>query len=120
MHTIWQERFFPLERKKGTIALEVLFTNYLKTELAVLPAVLYVLGRMLKQASFIKDKNIPLLLGIAGVLIALLWTLGSTAIFNLNCFLMACFAAVTQGILSAGTAIYVHQLFKQQKKDKDK
>ena len=99
--------------------MENLFTQYLKTELAVLPAVLYILGRMFKQASFIKDKNIPLLLGIAGILIALLWTLGTTPIADARCFFLAFFAAITQGIISAGAAVYVHQLFKQHAKDKD-
>ena len=41
--------------------------NYVKPELLIVAIVLYFLGMWLKQAAFMKDKYIPLVLGIAGV-----------------------------------------------------
>lgn len=84
------------------------FTTYISPELGIVCAMLYVLGTMLKQITLIKDKYIPLILGIVGVFICLLYvsaTEGMTA--------STLFTAVTQGILCAGSAVYVNQLIKQ-------
>ena len=42
--------------------------SYVRPELLVVVVVLYFLGMWLKQAAFIKNKYIPLILGIVGIL----------------------------------------------------
>ena len=43
--------------------------SYVRPELLVVAVVLYFLGMWLKQAAFIKDKYIPLVLGIVGIFV---------------------------------------------------
>ena len=91
--------------------------NYVKPELLIVAIVLYFCGMWLKQAAFIKDKYIPLVLGIAGILICGIWVI-STAVFESGRdVLAAVFASVTQGILVAGMSTYVNQIFKQLHKE---
>lgn len=91
--------------------------NYVKPELLIVALVLYFLGKWLKQAAFIKDKYIPLVLGIVGIFICGIWVT-STADFEKGCdILAAVFASVTQGILVAGLSTYVNQIFKQLNKE---
>ena len=91
--------------------------NYIKPELLVLIPVLYFLGTGLKRSDAVLDKHIPLLLGAAGVSMALLWVLASSDMAGAQDILQAIFAAVTQGILCAGCSVYVDQLGKQHRKD---
>ena len=72
--------------------------SYIKPELLVLVPVLYFLGAGLKKAEAFPDNRIPLVLGVAGILLA------------------ALYVAATQGILTAGCSVYVNQLIKQQEK----
>ena len=90
--------------------------EYIRPELLLTVPVLWVLGKILKEASFLRDKWIPLVLGGAGILLAVCWIAGETRPFTLTAF----FTAVCQGILCAGAAVYGHQLIKQAGKDKDK
>ena len=91
--------------------------NYIKPELLVLIPVLYFLGTGLKRSDAVLDKHIPLLLGAAGVALALLWVLASSDMAGAQDILQAVFAAVTQGVLCAGCSVYVDQLGKQHGKD---
>lgn len=91
--------------------------DYVRPELLVLIPVLYFIGMGLKKAETIADKLIPLLLGGAGVLLALLWVLAGSELAGAQDVLRAIFAAVTQGILCAGCSVYVNQLGKQHGKD---
>jgi len=84
------------------------FTEYVKPELLVVAAVLYIVGLIIKQTQKIKDKYIPAILGVAGVLLCLLYVIATEGVT-----LMAVFVAITQGILVTGLAVYVNQLFKQ-------
>ena len=79
--------------------------DYIRPELLLIIPVLWVLG-----------KWIPLVLGGAGILLAVCWVAGETRPFTLTAF----FTAVTQGILCAGAAVYGHQLVKQAGKDAPK
>ncbi len=66
----------------------------------ILVPVLYVIGMFLKSTPQVPDWFIPwimLILGIAGAVLALGWSV----------------AAVFQGILVAGAAVFAHQLIKQ-------
>ncbi len=87
--------------------------SYVKPELLVLIPVLYFIGMGLKKIQTVADKYIPLLLGSAGVLLALLWVLAGSKLAGIQDILRAAFAAITQGILCAGCSVYIHQLGKQ-------
>lgn len=82
--------------------------EYIKPELLVLVAVLYIVGLMIKQTEKIKDKYIPAILGVMGILLSLLYVLATEGVA-----LIGVFTAITQGILVAGVAVYVNQLIKQ-------
>ena len=84
------------------------FTEFIKPELLIVAAVLYVLGLMIKQTEKINDKYIPIILGVVGVILSLVYVIATEGLV-----LMGIFTAVTQGILVAGVAVYVNQLIKQ-------
>lgn len=89
--------------------------NYIKPELLILAPVLYLLGAALKKAQAFADKYIPIALGAAGVLLAVVWVLATTDMTNYKDALQAVFVALTQGILAAGCSVYVNQIVKQAK-----
>lgn len=90
--------------------------DYIRPELLLIIPVLWVLGKILKEASFLRDKWIPLILGGAGILLAVCWVAGSAEPLGVT----GLFTAVTQGVLCAGAAVYGHQLVKQAGKDAPK
>ena len=67
----------------------------------------------LKQAAFIKDKYIPLVLGIVGIFVCGIYVASVAAFTTAQDILSAIFAAITQGILVAGLSNYVNQIIKQ-------
>ena len=69
--------------------------SYVRPELLVVAVVLYFLGMWLKQAAFIKDKYIPLVLGIVGIFVCGIYV-ASVAAF-----------ATVQDILSVTKDIHV-------------
>ena len=85
-------------------------TDYIKPELLILIPVLNIIGEIIKQTK-INDKFIPLILGIIGIILSCVFVIGTAGFSALNLF-----AAITQGILCAGTAVYGNQIFKQLKK----
>lgn len=87
--------------------------NYVKPELLVVAAALYFVGIWLKQAAFIKDKYIPLVLGMLGIVICGIWVASTASFADGQDIWAAVFASVTQGILIAGLSTYVNQVFKQ-------
>ena len=87
--------------------------DYIKPELLILVPVLYIIGTALKQSEFVKDKSIPLILGLFGVLLATAWTVASSPIINWQNALNAGFTGITQGILTTGASVYTNQLIKQ-------
>lgn len=91
--------------------------NYVKPELIVVAVVLYFLGMWFKQADFIKDNLIPLVLGIVGIFVCGIWVCATSQFTGPQDLAMAIFAAITQGILVAGASTYVNQLIKQNGKD---
>ena len=90
--------------------------NYVKPELIVVAIVLYFLGMWFKQAAFIKDKLIPLVLGIVGIFICGIWVCATSQFTTPQDVEMAVFASLTQGVLVAGASTYVNQLIKQTNK----
>mgnify|MGYP005924642915 FL=1 len=91
--------------------------NYIKPELIVVAIALYFLGLWLKQAAFIKDKYIPLVLGIVGIFVCGIWVIATATFATGQDIALAIFTAVVQGILVAGLSTYVNQFIKQLGKD---
>lgn len=93
-----------------------LLKDFIKPELLVLVPVLYLVGAGLKKSE-IKDKLIPLMLGVSGVLLAAMY-IGATSTFNgAQDVVYGAFAAFTQGVLCAGASVYVNQIVKQATKN---
>ena len=91
--------------------------NYVKPELLVLAIVLYFVGVAMKQTNTIKDKYIPVGLGITGIILAGIWVVATCPLGSMQEIAMAVFTAVVQGILVAGLSTYVNQVGKQLKKN---
>ena len=91
--------------------------NYVKPELVVVAIVLYFIGMWLKQAAFIKDKYIPLVLGIVGIFVCGIWVTSTATFATGQDIALAVFTAIVQGILVAGLSTYVNQIFKQLNKE---
>ena len=89
--------------------------EYVKPELLLIVPALWIIGKLLKEASFLKNKFIPLTLGGVGVVLAVCWIAGTSDRFGVT----GLFTAITQGILCAGVAVYGNQLIRQAGKDKD-
>ena len=91
--------------------------RYVKPELLVLIPVLYFVGLGLKKCRRVQDCRIPLLLGLCGVVLSLVYVLSTTpAVTGWRSILGVLFTAVTQGVLAAGCSVYVNQLVKQTRK----
>ena len=87
--------------------------NYVKPELLVVTVVLYFAGVWMKQSELIRDKYIPSINGVIGILICAIYVVATCTCKTGQEIAMAAFTAVTQGILVAGLSTYVHQIIKQ-------
>lgn len=86
--------------------------EFVKPELLVLVPVLYLVGAGLKKSE-LKDKLIPAVLGLAGVLLAAMYIAATGVFAGAQDVIAGAFAALTQGILCAGASVYVNQIVKQ-------
>ena len=86
--------------------------EFVKPELLVLVPVLYLIGAGLKKSE-LADRLIPATLGLAGVLLAAMYTAASGTFRSAQDVLAGAFAALTQGVLCAGASVYVNQVVKQ-------
>lgn len=93
-----------------------LIQEFVKPELLVLIPVLYLIGTGFKKTTLIKDKFIPVILGLVSVLLTGLWVFATTPVSGAREIIMAIFTALTQGVLLAGAAVYANQVYKQLKK----
>ena len=91
--------------------------NYVKPELLILAIVLYFVGTAMKQSQAIKDKYIPVGLGIIGIILAGIWALATCPLASSQEIAMAIFTAIVQGILVAGMSTYANQILKQSRKE---
>lgn len=91
------------------------YQEYVKSELLILIPVLYFIGIGIKKSK-LPDKWIPLSLGAMSVFLTVLWVFADSDIGTVKAFASALFTAVTQGILIAGTSVYVNQLYVQSNK----
>ena len=78
--------------------------NYIVEKCLILIPVLYVIGTILKNLEFIKDKYIPLILLPIGIAMAI-----AISGIDVN--------SVIQGILVTGVTVYGNQIFKQINKE---
>ena len=92
------------------------FNDYIKTELLVLIPVIYFLGAGLKKSK-LPDKKIPCVLGVASVVLSVIWIVATADMSGFREIMSAIFTAVTQGILVAGASVYANQLYVQAKKE---
>lgn len=86
--------------------------DFIKPELLVLAPVLYFIGTVLKRKMH-KDYLIPILLGVIGIVLSMLYMGATCNISSFRSVLLCLFTAITQGILCAGASVYVHQMVKQ-------
>lgn len=93
--------------------------QYVKPELLILIPVLYLLGMLIKKTELINDKMIPIIIGISGILLSIIWVLATSELNNAQNILIAVFTGLTQGILCAGVSTFANQIYKQFKKDND-
>lgn len=91
--------------------------EYVRPELLVLAVVLYFIGKGIKNSETIKDKYIPIILGIIGVIISGVYVVATSSIAGYQSILMIIFTSIVQGILVAGLAIYANENIKQLKKE---
>ncbi|MDO5603098.1 MAG: phage holin family protein [Oscillospiraceae bacterium] len=91
------------------------FQELVKPELLILVPVLSFLGAAVKRTGFFPAKFIPLTLGAAGVLFAVVYVFGTCGVEN-GSYASALFTAVTQGLLCASMSVYFHQIVKQKSK----
>ena len=91
--------------------------SYVKPELIVVAIVLYFISIWLKQSQALKDKYIPLVLGIVGIFVCGIWVMATASFATGQDIALAVFTAIVQGILVAGLSTYVNQIFKQLNKD---
>ena len=91
----------------------------IEPELLILVPVLFGIGYAIKKTEKISDNNIPLILGIIGILLSALYVVANMTAFSVQEVLIAIFTAVAQGILVAAGAVYIDQLIKQQKYKSD-
>lgn len=78
----------------------MIYANYISDKLYVVSIVLFFVGLILKKTPNVKNWSIPYILSAFGII---------------SCFIIEglSFTSFLQGLLSAGVAVYVHQLGKQ-------
>lgn len=91
--------------------------EFIKPELLSLIPVLYLFGTGLKKSQ-VADKHIPWMLGVASVVLCLMFIAALSDINGWQEVLMAIFSGITQGVLCAGASVYVNQILKQSGKSK--
>lgn len=86
-------------------------SRFIAPEFAILVAVLYCIGEIIKRTRVVPCRFIPLLLAVCGILLAGLSMLaGSGQTRNIAGLL---YDAIGQGVLCAAMSVYLNQLIKQ-------
>lgn len=91
--------------------------EYIKPELLILAVVLYFVGMGIKNTELIKNKYIPIILGVAGILISGIYIVATSTINGYQEVLTVIFTSIVQGILVAGASVYINQVIKQSNKE---
>lgn len=85
------------------------FTAYISPELIGLVPILNAVGWFIKNKTQVKNKWIPLILGILSILASFAYTLKEAFTVQSVC------TAIIQGLMLAGASVYANQLYKQLK-----
>lgn len=88
------------------------FAEFVKPELLLLIPVLYALGAFIK-GSKCPDYHIPFILLGVGVVLSVLYLFSVSDLIDAKAVATLLFTGITQGVLAAGAAVLVNQLFKQ-------
>ena len=96
--------------------MEEILKEFVKPELLILIPVLYLIGTGLKNSKF-KDNLIPIVLGIFGIILSMIYVFATSEISGSKDVLMGIFISLTQGILVAGCSVYFNQIYKQLKEE---
>lgn len=91
--------------------------EFIRPELLILIPILYGIGIILKK-SRLSDTLIPLILGVISIAISIIWIVVTSDIFIIRDVIYAMIVSTIQGILSAGSSVYLNQLYVQSKKKK--
>lgn len=83
-------------------------TDYVRPEMLILIPALVVVGKIFSDSDMVKNKYIPMLLGISGIVLSAFYTI---SLYGLSP--KGIFSGIVQGILCAGTAVYGNQIYKQ-------
>lgn len=93
------------------------YQEYIQSDLLILIPVLNFIGIGLKKSQ-LKDKWIPLTLGLISVVFSTVWVIAHCSISGFQETAAALFTAATQGILIAGASVYANQIYLQANKEK--
>lgn len=85
----------------------------IKPELLILIPVLYFIGIAIRNSEKVNNAYIPLIVGLLGICIALLYVLATEPAGTSQEIMLAIFTAITQGVLVAGASVYINQIIKQ-------
>lgn len=91
--------------------------DFIAPEMLIIIVVLYVLGMGLKNTTLLKDKYIPLALGVLAIFLCAAKLLIGSVPLTGNDWVAFLFESITQGVLCAGIAVYGNQIVKQLGKD---
>lgn len=86
-------------------------TDFVQGELLCLIPVLYAIGTAFKRSETIKDKHIPMYLGLIGIVLSLIYCVGISG-FSME----TVFTAIVQGVLVTSASVYGNQLYVQSQK----
>lgn len=87
--------------------------EYIKAEFLILIPVLVIIGYLIKNSKKMKNEDIPLLLAVIGMALCVLYIFATEPIVGWQSIMLMFFTAIVQGILVAGTAVFVDQVKKQ-------
>ncbi len=90
------------------------YSDLITPELYILVPILYVMGGFIKNSN-IKDYKIPMILGITGIILAILWLFSVNPVTSTRDVLSILFAGITQGVLCAAASVYTNNIYKQLK-----
>lgn len=88
--------------------------DYILPSLTVLVPLLYIIGLCLKS-SRLPDHFIPLLLGAAGIVLALVWLFSIDLPSSGTEAVKLILTGIAQGTLCAAVSVYSHNIYKQLK-----
>ena len=86
------------------------FKDFIKPELLILIPVLNIIGIAIKKSK-IQNKYIPMILGGISIILSAIWIVAQCDFVGLKSAIIAIFTALSQGILIAGTSVYIHQVY---------